>query len=199
MKSKILLVGFIILAVVLIFTGCNTPKVVTETTTTQTETIAPETTAIETTTTEEAAAAKGLAPENKINVASSDVTVVEIDKVSKIAPEDNITVEDNTVEQPIVSLSIFNGNGIDGSAKRVSEILEVKYNILEVGNAAHFDYPDTEIRLYTNTPYMEKVASDIEIMLRNETTISKPIIIRYPVMDELIDSDIIIVLGTDCK
>ena len=193
MKSKILLVGFIILAVVLIFTGCNTPKVVTETTTTQTETIAPETTAIETTTTEEAAAAKGLAPENKINVASSDVTVVEIDKVSKIAPEDN------TVEQPMVSLSIFNGNGIDGSAKRVSEILEVKYNILEVGNAAHFGYPDTEIRLYTNTPYMEKVASDIEIMLRNETTISKPIIIRYPVMDELIDSDIIIVLGTDCK
>jgi len=147
-----------------------------------------------------AAGAKSLVPENKINVASSDVTVVEIDKVSKIAPEDNIAVEDNTVEQPMVSLSIFNGNGIEGNANKVSKILEVKYKILEVGNAVRFDYPETEIRLYTNEPYggdARKAANDIKVMLRNKTTISEPIIIRYPARN--IDSDIIIVLGADCK
>lgn len=175
-----------ILFIVFIFslTACNTPKVLTETITTQTETIAPETTAIETTTTEEAPTA--IQDNQKYSRTSLAVIgdVVEIDKV----------------EQRTVNLSIFNGNGIEGNASRVSKILEVKYKILEIGNAAHFDYPETEIRLYTDEPYggdARKAANDIKVMLMNETTISEPIIIRYPARN--IKSDIIIVLGKDCK
>ena len=98
-----------------------------------------------------------------------------------------------------IKLSVFNGSGEEGVAKQVAEYLESQgYDILEVGNAAHFDYERTEIRLYSDESCVSEAAADVKDILKSRTTIHEFETILYLTMGELIDSDIIIVLGKDC-
>jgi len=126
-------------------------------------------------------------------------TVGDISGLPEIFGMEEAVPEEVTVIEETVDLTVFNGEGTPGLAAEVAELLKDqsfesgknKYNVLEVGNANNFNYDITEIKVYSDQAYVIDAANDIKNILgAGNITVSE---------GEGIESDIIIILGTDYK
>ncbi len=97
-----------------------------------------------------------------------------------------------------ITVIILNGVGTPGIASGLSDVLKsqvyesgkVKFNILEVGNADNFNYSESEIVVYSsNESIIMTAAGEIKEILATGNITTRD--------EEVISSDIVIILGAD--
>ncbi|MCJ7665933.1 MAG: LytR C-terminal domain-containing protein, partial [Actinobacteria bacterium] len=97
-----------------------------------------------------------------------------------------------------ITVTILNGVGTPGIAARLADVLntqvyesgKAKFNILETGNADNFNYSESEIVVYSaNESIVMTAANEINAILNTGNITTKE--------EEVVSSDIVIILGAD--
>ena len=139
-----------------------------------------------------------------LGVSSTELEGEGIVYLPDVANLSNLFNKDETQEEVVteaertITVTILNGVGTPGIAAELSDALKsqvyesgkVKFDILEVGNADNFNYSESEIVVYSsNESIIMTAASEIKGMLGTGTITTRE--------EEVVSSDIVIILGSD--
>jgi len=139
-----------------------------------------------------------------LGVSSTELEGEGIVYLPDVANLSNLFNKDETQEEVVteaertITVTILNGVGTPGIAAELSDALrsqvyesgKVKFDILEVGNADNFNYSENEIVVYSsNESIIMTAASEIKGMLGTGTITTRE--------EEVVSSDIVIILGSD--
>jgi hypothetical protein len=139
-----------------------------------------------------------------LGVSSTELEGEGIVYLPDVANLSNLFNKDETQEEVVteaertITVTILNGVGTPGIAAELSDAIKsqvyesgkVKFDILEVGNADNFNYSESEIVVYSsNESIIMTAASEIKGMLGTGTITTRE--------EEVVSSDIIIILGSD--
>lgn len=145
------------------------------------------------------------AEQDKVHVL--DVTSVELEgkvfyvpditRISEIFAQEEIVSEEMPGTTEVVNLTILNGVGTPGLARKVSDIFQGlkyengsdKYNVVEVGNADNFNYNSTEIIVNSDEAFVMQAAEEIKNVLKAGNISTGEGVVS--------ESDIVIILGHD--
>ncbi|MFC2159333.1 LCP family protein [Actinomycetota bacterium] len=126
------------------------------------------------------------------------VYLPDVANLSNLFNKDETQEEVVTEAERTMTVTILNGVGTPGIAAELSDALKsqvyesgkVKFDILEVGNADNFNYSESEIVVYSsNESIVMNAANEIKGMLGTGTITTRE--------EEVVSSDIVIILGSD--
>ncbi|MFC2144767.1 LCP family protein [Actinomycetota bacterium] len=126
------------------------------------------------------------------------VYLPDVANLSNLFNKDETQEEVVTEAERTMTVTILNGVGTPGIAAELSDALKsqvyesgkVKFDILEVGNADNFNYSESEIVVYSsNESIVMTAANEIKGMLGTGTITTRE--------EEVVSSDIVIILGSD--
>lgn len=126
------------------------------------------------------------------------VYLPDVANLSNLFNKDEIQEEVVADAERTITVTILNGVGTPGIAAELSDALKsqvyesgkVKFDVLEVGNADNFNYSESEIVVYSsNESIIMTAASEIKGMLGTGNISTRE--------EEVVSSDIVIILGSD--
>jgi hypothetical protein len=129
--------------------------------------------------------------------ASNENTSIETTNAEINTAEDNIIETETTEIETVFNISIANGSGATGLAKKTAELFETikypsgidKYNITHITNANNYNYENTKIICKSEDTLLVQAAEDIKTVLKTG------IITTSKEVSE--DTDIAIIIGKD--
>ncbi|MBA7466559.1 hypothetical protein ES707_01746 [subsurface metagenome] len=130
-------------------------------------------------------------------VSCSPVTSNENNATETTTTEDNTTEIETTEIETVFNISIANGSGVSGFAKKTAELFKAikypsgidKYNITHITNANNYNYENTKIICKSGGTLLAQAAEDIKTILK------AGIITTSNEVSE--DTDIAIIIGKD--
>ncbi len=98
-------------------------------------------------------------------------------------------VQDLFHPTPAVTVQVLNGNGQSGVARQVADSLQGQgYNVVTVGNAARFDYQQTEVHFRLDREHAARCIADL---------IHSQVVIQASPED--FETDVVVILGKDLR
>jgi len=115
-------------------------------------------------------------------IGSASYWLADQDKLKRV-------VQDLFHSTPVVTVQVLNGNGQSGVARQVAQSLQGEgYDVVTVGNAARFDYQQTEVHFRQDR---EQVARRIADLLHSQAVIKAS--------PEDLETDVVVILGKDLR
>jgi LCP family protein required for cell wall assembly len=115
-------------------------------------------------------------------IGSASYWLADQDKLKRV-------VQDLFQSGTVVTVQVLNGNGQSGVARQVAESLQGQgYDVVTVGNAARFDYQQTEVHFRLDR---EQAARQIADLLRSQALIKAS--------PEDLETDVVVILGKDLR